>query len=128
MPKKRTRKRNKAKGHGKPDPRKGAHEHSTQSRYGGNSEACPVCGLTYGNFKTDLSYFEVWMAYFTPKDTPESEWKYTTRGVILGRWFEIKQEEWKRHKEYCEQQTEYESREEVEWIGLDDPDMSDVPF
>lgn len=122
-------KHRKARGHGQPDPRKGQGREvvRTQSKYGGNNEECPTCGITYGRFKTGLTYYEVWLMFWTPPDAPLDEWKYTRRGTILGKWFEIKQDEWAQHKDECEQQAEHASRQ-VDLIQIDDEDLSDVPF
>lgn len=122
------RRRNRARGYGKPDPRRGRKENQTQSRYCGNGERCPTCGETYGNFKTGLTYFEVWLMFWDPPDTPPDEWKYATRGVVLGKWFQIKQEWWERHKEECEQQAEHDTRDDFDPVPFHEEDMSDVPF
>ncbi len=116
----------KARGHGKDDPRKGRKQNHTQSKYSGNNDKCPTCDMTYGYFKTGLTYFEVWMMFWVPE--LEQATKNKTRGVILGKWFAIKQEEWARHMEQCEEQSEYQTREDIERIDLNDSDMSDVPF
>jgi hypothetical protein len=124
--------RRKPRGSGKPDPRKGSKQRN-QSKYSGNNEKCPVCGLTYGNLKTGFTYYDVWLMLWTPSETPTDEWKYKTRGVILGKWHEIKNDYWKRHLEECKLQSEYEKRfdEEIDpndFIDLNDSDMSDCPF
>ena len=97
---------------------------ATQSGYRGNAEECPTCKLTYGNFKTGFKYFDIWMMYWNPPDTPPEEWVYKRRGTILGKWFELKQLYWEQHKEECRGQAEYEAREAVEYISDDDY----VPF
>lgn len=126
-------KRRKPRGSGKVDPRTGRKQHNTQSKYSGNNEKCPVCGLTYGNLKTGFTYYDVWLMFWTPSETPTDEWKYKTRGVILGKWHEIKKDYWKRHLEECESQAEYERSfdDEIDpndFIDMNDSDMSDCPF
>lgn len=101
---------------------------STQSRYKGNDEQCPGCGLTYGDFKTGHTYYEVWMLLWNPPDTPPSEWKYKRRGTVLGKWFELKQSGWGRHIEFCGKTAIDEDFDSERAIALDDPDLSDVPF
>lgn len=98
----------------------------TQSKYKGNSEQCPGCGLTYGNFKTGFTYYEVWMMLWNPPETEPTEWTYKRRGTVLGKWFEIKQSYWERHTETCGKEAPEEKP--VEAIKVNDPDMSDVPF
>lgn len=122
------RRRRRARGFGKPDPRKGAEQRRTQSKYAGNNEVCPKCGTTYGDFKTGLTYYEVWLMFWTAPDAPSDEWKYTTRGVILGKWFQIKREFWDLHKEQCERQSENDSRDDFDPVPFGDEDMSDLPF
>jgi len=70
------------------------------SRYSGNHEACPVCGLKYKNLQTGLCYDEVFqMLWRTSEDS--KEWRYKRRRTVLGLWHQIKQEYWKQHKEMC---------------------------
>jgi hypothetical protein len=71
------------------------------SSYRGNSERCRHCQLTYGKFRTGLCYRDVWLMFYTPSEAPSDEWKYKTRGVVLGKWFEIKQELWQQHLIDC---------------------------
>lgn len=72
------------------------------SRYKGNHEECESCGIRYRNFRTGLTYGDVWLMFWTPQDAPRDEWKYKSRGVVLGKWHEIKQLFWNQHKEECE--------------------------
>lgn len=46
--------------------------------------------------------------YWTPDDAPSDEWKYKTRGVILGKWNEIKLDLWEDHQDQCEQLAAFE--------------------
>jgi hypothetical protein len=43
----------------------------------------------YDSFRTGLSYRAVWEMLRNESDDPR-EWKYKSRGVILGMWHEIK--------------------------------------
>jgi len=80
------------------------------SRYVGNGDECPTCGTTYGAFRTGFTWRDVWLFFWTPQDAPPDEWKRKSRGVILGRWFEIKQSMWKQHVEECAEQRAFEER------------------
>ncbi len=73
------------------------------SRYSGNHEECPTCSLTYGRFRTGFVWEDIRMMFWNAADAPVSEWKYKSRGVILGKWFEIKQDMWAHHIETCGQ-------------------------
>ena len=72
------------------------------SRYKGNGEACSTCGITYARFRTGFSWGEIWLMFWTSEDTPREEWKRKSRGIILGRWHEIKQDMWAHHLDECE--------------------------
>lgn len=122
------RKHRRGRGFGQADPRagQGAEVKRTQSKYGGNNEQCPACDVTYGSFKTGLTYFEVWMMFWDPPESPREQWTYATRGVVLGKWFQIKQEFWEQHKETCGQGTPVDL--DVDLIPFGEADMSDCPF
>ena len=68
------------------------------SRYHGNDEECPVCRLTYGQFRTGLTYYEV---YLMIDGLNPEQWTYKRRGTVLGKWHQIKREFWERHLEEC---------------------------
>jgi len=70
------------------------------SRYAGNSECCPVCGLTYKKLNTGLNYDEVYQMLWKASNDP-TDWKYKRRGAVLGFWFQIKQEFWDQHLNSC---------------------------
>lgn len=65
------------------------------------SDRCPHCGLQYADFRTGLTYQDVYDMYWSGSDDP-SDWKYKRRGTILGKWHQLKLEMWKRHLEGCE--------------------------
>lgn len=77
------------------------------SRYRGNAEECPTCGVRYGDFRTGLTYREVYIMLMDNSDDPQ-EWKYKRRATVLGYWFGLKQEMWKMHQWECEQQLLFE--------------------
>lgn len=70
------------------------------SRYAGNSEMCPACGLKYADLRTGFSYAEVFQMLWTPSPEP-SDWREKRRGSVLGKWYEIKQGAWADHLAQC---------------------------
>lgn len=72
------------------------------SRYAGNDERCPSCGMTYGEMRTGLTYRDVWLFMWNAPGTPEDEWTYKRRGTVLGKWHQIKRELWDEHLRGCE--------------------------
>lgn len=68
------------------------------SRYHGNGQACPHCGLTYGRFRTGFSYYSVF-EYLKDYSDDSSEWRYKRRATVLGAWHQIKREMWFAHVE-----------------------------
>ena len=89
------------------------------SRYKGNKERCPTCDITYKNLKTGFSYQEVHDLMLDEREDPAT-WKYKRRNTVLGLWFQIKQEMWKRHKTECAQAIEYAERCAIECECPDD--------
>lgn len=65
------------------------------SRYHGNGEECPHCGLTYGRFRTGMSYQDV---YYLIWDRPHKR-----RRGVLGAWYQIKRRMWREHTRTCGQ-------------------------
>lgn len=43
----------------------------------------------YDDFRTGLSYRDVWEMLYTDDPDPK-QWRYKSRGVVLGMWHEIK--------------------------------------
>lgn len=74
------------------------------SRYHGNGERCPHCGIAYGRFRTGLTYREVFELLKDYSDDPR-DWSDKSRGVVLGKWYQLKQELWEHHTQLggCEQ-------------------------
>jgi len=66
------------------------------SRYCGNAARCPGCGITYGDFRTGLTYREVWQMLWH-----RTEYRYKRRGTVLGLWHSIKKSEWEHHTSRC---------------------------
>ena len=73
------------------------------SRYHGNDQRCPCCGLKYRDLRTGFSYEAIKLMYWTPQDADPSEWKYKRRGTVLGKWHQLKKELWQKHLEECEE-------------------------
>lgn len=78
------------------------------SRYKGNDEECPKCGISYKAFKTGFAYRDVWIM-LSDYSPDSAEWRYKRRGTILGKLFEMKQEFWKQHLEECGREPEGEA-------------------
>lgn len=85
-------------------------------------EVCPECGLTYQDFRTGLTYSEVWLQFWSGDPDP-STWRNKRRHTVLGRWHQIKEDMWKEHLWMCEQQAQWEATHSA----TDDGD-DDVPF
>ena len=81
-------------------------------------EQCPYCELEYGDFRTGLTYRDVYEMLWSGSEDPE-DWTYKRRHTILGKWHQLKQELWELHLEMCRRQAEYEASGE--------PD-DEVPF
>lgn len=70
------------------------------SRYKGNSDRCPHCGLTYGRFRTGLTYQDV-VGWLWDNSEDSADWRYKRRGTILGLWHQTKKEFWEEHIRAC---------------------------
>ena len=66
------------------------------SKYSGNHDQCPHCGMKYRDFRTGFSYNEVYQMYWSADNAPDT-WKYKRRNTVLGKWHEIKKDMWKQH-------------------------------
>jgi hypothetical protein len=70
------------------------------SRFSGNNDTCPGCGLVYKDLRTGLNYQGVFeMLWRASADS--TQWKYKRRGTVLGLWHQIKQGAWAEHKRGC---------------------------
>jgi len=97
------------------------------SQYVGNHDPCPHCGLLYKDFKTGTSYAEIWLS-MSDNSKDSADWKYKKRNTVMGKWFQIKQELWKKHIEECGTQKEWDEKGyPPDWddVGDDDFDLSE---
>lgn len=78
------------------------------SRYRGNADKCSTCPLTYGEFRTGFTWRDVWLMFWDAPGTPHDERKRSSRGLVLGKWFEIKQGMWAEHNKECARQLAFE--------------------
>jgi hypothetical protein len=62
---------------------------------------CPNCDMHYDDFRTGLSYSDVYATFWRAADD-QAEWHPKRRNSILGRWHEIKQEMWAEHLTQCQ--------------------------
>jgi hypothetical protein len=79
------------------------------SRYSGNGDRCPGCGMRYGDFRTGLTFQDVHDFLKDNEDDP-SEWRYKRRGTVLGHWHQIKKEWWEKHCMDCMKQAQRAGR------------------
>lgn len=63
-------------------------------------DVCENCGLRYQDMKTGLTFADVYMFLWSWDGDP-STWRQKSRGVVLGKWHEIKLEMWSSHIEKC---------------------------
>lgn len=63
-------------------------------------DVCSVCGLTYAELRTGLTYADVYALLWSASDDRRT-WRYKRRNTILGKWHEIKQELWAQHLDEC---------------------------
>lgn len=72
----------------------------------GHDESCELCGQTYGELKTGLTFSDVRGMLWSGNPDP-STWKNKGRHTVLGLWHQIKVSMWKEHQEMCEMQAAY---------------------
>jgi len=65
------------------------------------SITCPTCGITYGDFRTGLTYEDIYLMYWRADPNPAT-WVYKRRHTILGKWMQIKRSLWAGHVVECE--------------------------
>ena len=76
------------------------------SKYRGNHDRCPHCGVKYKDFRTGFSYYDVFLMYWSADSDPNT-WKYKRRSTVLGKWHQIKKELWEQHLNgYCVKELE----------------------
>lgn len=68
------------------------------SRYRGNDERCPHCGIAYRDFRCNLSFRDA-AARLWSHDTDTKNWKYKRRNTVLGVMHAEKRMFWRLHKE-----------------------------
>lgn len=66
------------------------------SRYKGNDDVCPHCGLKYRRLNTGLRYYDVYVMLMDYSEDTK-DWTYKRRNTVLGKWFQIKQSMWDYH-------------------------------
>lgn len=71
------------------------------SRYRGNGDRCPQCGLVYRNLRTGVTYKQV-RSWLWSHSHDTKAWRYKRRHGVLGRWHQYKLELWRQHLEGCE--------------------------
>jgi hypothetical protein len=64
-------------------------------------EVCPVCGVTYGDFRTGMTFSEV-RATLNIRFSGQSDWVFIHRNRVLNKWCGIKKTLWNYHLEACE--------------------------
>lgn len=65
-----------------------------------NDDVCPVCGLSYVDFKTGLTFAEVKSDMYVASEDP-GDWVYKRRRCVLRRWHKIKRIMWDIHLKEC---------------------------
>lgn len=70
-----------------------------------HGETCPFCGLKYDDFKTGLTYDDVYSMMWID-DEDYSRWRYKRRHSVLGFWHEYKRSLWAEHLHFCELENE----------------------
>lgn len=61
---------------------------------------CPCCGVEYDDFRTGLTYRDVFAMLWSASNDPAT-WRYKRRRTVLGKWRQIKLEAWALHCEGC---------------------------
>ncbi len=89
------------------------------SRWSGNDQTCPHCGIAYGKFKTTnydtgrpYTYVEIRMLLWVGSDDYDT-WKYKRRNTVLGLWHSIKLSQWKQHMYECEMAAQFEEEQKL---------------
>jgi hypothetical protein len=84
------------------------------SRYSGNNDQCPYCGIKYRDFRctTYTTFQEVKDSLWVDSEDSD-DWKYKRKGTVLGRWHMAKQHEWEEHIELCGQYLNTNTKKET---------------
>ncbi len=64
-------------------------------------DSCPHCGLTYAEMRTGYTYRDVFQMLWSPSEDSQN-WKYKGRHMVLGKWHQLKQDQWRMHLGECE--------------------------
>ncbi len=87
------------------------------SRYRGNGDECPTCGITYKRLQTGMTY-RVVFELLIDNHSDSSLWRYKRRSTVLGMWHQIKRELWKYHIEVeCPKAKAYEDEQRGDAAG-----------
>lgn len=96
------------------------------SSYHGNHKRCPHCKTTYRQFKTGLTYNEVFQ-WFWSVDDDSGTWRYKRRRTVLGAWHAHKKDLFEHHvREGCPELRE--ESDAAEPIGAHNVAVEGVPF
>lgn len=60
-----------------------------------------VCGLSYEDFRTGLTFSDVQQMMYTGSEDPE-DWRCRSRHAVLGYWHELKLQLWASHQGLCD--------------------------
>lgn len=95
------------------------------SKFRGNGDACPHCGVVYADFRCGLSYADA-SARLWSHDSDPKTWKYKRRNTVLGVMHAEKMLFWKHHKtDGCPMIPQKGD----EWVGeIRDERIAGVPF
>jgi len=82
--------------------------------------------MLYKDFRTGTTYDEVWLSMSDNSPDPR-DWKYKKRNTVMGKWFQIKQEMWKKHIKECGIQKQWDEKGyPPEWDDVEeDLDLSE---
>lgn len=61
---------------------------------------CETCGISYADFRTGLSYQDVFGMLWVADPDPQT-WRQKRRASVLGFWHELKLGMWREHLELC---------------------------
>lgn len=61
---------------------------------------CPVCGITYKEFRTGMTFAEVKAEMYVSSEDSD-DWVYKRRRCVLRRWRKIKIVLWEYHLKEC---------------------------
>jgi len=71
------------------------------SRYSGNNEKCPKCGIRYKDFRASITSFQEAKDAMFVVSEDSKDWRYRRKNGVLGYWHSVKKKEWKYHLEEC---------------------------